>query len=163
LATFEEHINQAKRNLAFLESINHNIKDCIDWQVTVCFYTALHLINAHLATFDLQYRKHVDVKDALNPERTLSISKLPEDEYVAYAALQMLSRRSRYLVNEKDRQIGATTAFLTHDIHLAKSIKHLDCLVTFFQNKYSVFLPSVSIQCPDLKSQSLKYFTKKVS
>jgi hypothetical protein len=161
LATFDEHINQAKRNLAFLESINHSVKDCIDWQVTVSFYTALHLINAHLSTFDLQYRKHVDVKNALNPERTLSISKLPEDEYVAYAALQMLSRRSRYLVNEKDSQIGATTAFLTHDIHLAKSVKHLDCLVTFFQNKYKVSLPSISIKCPDLKSQSLKSFSKR--
>jgi hypothetical protein len=97
------------------------------------FYTALHLINAHLAKFELQYSKHVDVKNALNPERTQSISKLPEDEYVAYAVLQMLSRRSRYLVNEKDSQIGATSAFLTHDVHLAKSVKHLDCLVTFFR------------------------------
>ena len=161
MATFDEHINQAKKNLAFLESINHIIKDCIDWQVTVCFYTALHLINAHLATFELQYRKHVDVKNALNPERTLSISKLPEDEYVAYAALQMLSRRSRYLVNEKDSKIGATMAFLTHDVHLAKSVRHLDCLVTFFQDKYNVFLPSISIKCPNLKGQSLKSFTKK--
>jgi NifB/MoaA-like Fe-S oxidoreductase len=161
LATFDEHINQAKRNLAFLESINHNVKDCIDWQVTVCFYTALHLINAHLATFELQYRKHVDVKNALNPENNLSISKLPEDEYVAYATLQMLSRRSRYLVNEKDNQVGTTTAFLTHDIHLAKSIKHLDRLVAFFQNKYKVSLPSIAIKCPDLKSHSLKIFSKK--
>ena len=161
MATFDEHINQAKRNLVFLESINHNVKDSIDWQVTVCFYTALHLINAHLAKFELQYRKHGDVKNALNPERTLSISKFPEDEYVAYATLQMLSRRSRYLVNEKDSQIGATSAFLTHDIHLAKSVRHLDCLVTFFQNKYKVSLPSISIKCPDLKGECLKSFSKK--
>jgi hypothetical protein len=162
LATFDEHINQAKRNLAFLESINHNITDCTDWQVTVCFYAALHLINAHLSKFDMQYRKHVDVKNALNSERVLSVSKLPEDEYYAYVALQTLSRRSRYLVNEKDNQIGATTAFLTYDVHFARSIKHLDCLVTFFQNKYKVSLPSISIKCPDLKLQSLKSFSIKV-
>ena len=161
MATFDEHINQAKRNLAFLESINHNIKDCIDWQVTVCFYTSLHLINAHLATFDLQYRKHVDVKDALNPERKLSISKLPEDEYVAYTSLQMLSRRSRYLVNEKDGKIGSEMAALTYETHLAKAIKHLDCLVLFFRVKYNIALPVASFQCTDLKRQSLKYFTKK--
>ena len=163
MATFDEHINQAKRNLAFLESINHNIKDCIDWQVTACFYTSVHLINAHLAKFDLQYRTHVDVKNALNPERKLSISKLPEDQYVAYTALQMLSRRSRYLVNEKDGKIGAETAALTYETHLAKAIKHLDCLVLFFEEKYKIALPTASFQCPDLKSHSLKYFTKKTS
>lgn len=130
--------------------------------MTVCFYTSLHLINAHLATFDLQYRKHVDVKDALNPERNLSISKLPEDEYVAYMALQMLSRRSRYLVNEKDGKIGSEMAALTYETHLAKAIKHLDCLVLFFKEKYKVVLPVVAFQCTDLKSQTLKYFTKKI-
>jgi hypothetical protein len=161
LATFDEHINQAKRNLAFLETINHNVTDCTDWQVTVCFYTALHLINAHLSKFDMQYRKHVDVKNALNPERKLSISKLPEDQYVAYTALQMLSRRSRYLVNEKDGKIGLEMAALTYETHLAKAIKHLDCLVLFFKEKYKVALPVASFQCTDLKSQSLQYFTKK--
>gem|GEM_PF-4704543 len=121
----------------------------------------MHLINAHLAKFELQYRKHVDGKNALNPERTLSTSKLPEYEYVAYAAFQMLSRRSPYLVNEKDSQIGSTNAFLTHDVHLAKSFKHLDCLVTFFQNKYKVYLPAISIKCSDLNGQSLKSFSKR--
>lgn len=119
------------------------------------------MINAHLTTFELQYRKHVDVKNALNPERELSISKLPEDEYVAYTALQMLSRRSRYLVNEKDGKIGSEMAALTYETHLAKAIKHLDCLVLFFKEKYKIALPIASFQCPDLKSQSLKYFTKK--
>ena len=73
----------------------------------------------------------------------------------------MLSRRSRYLVNEKDSQIGSTNAFLTHDVHLAKSVKHLDCLVTFFQNKYKVYLPTISIKCSGLNGQSLKSFSKR--
>ena len=160
MATFEEHILQANRNLLFLESINNNINDCIDWQVTVCFYTSLHFINAHLSKFGLQYRKHVDVKEALNPCNELSISKLPEDEYIAYATLQMLSRRSRYLVNEKDGKIGAANAFLTYDIHLAKSIKHLDCLIDFFKRKYSLDVPAVSIKCTELKNYSPKCFSK---
>ena len=85
-----------------------------DWQVTICFYTAVHLINCHLANFGLQYRKHKDVKDALNPY-TISPAKLPEDEYSAYISLQSLSRRSRYLVNENCkvvRNVAATIKVL---------------------------------------------------
>lgn len=82
MATFDEHISQAKKNLLFLESINIHCKQFYDWQVTVCFYSCLHFVNAHLSKFDLQYRKHKDVKDALNPF-SLSPAKLPEDEYSA--------------------------------------------------------------------------------
>jgi uncharacterized protein (UPF0332 family) len=100
LASFENHISQAKRNLQFLQEINQNIENYIDWQVTVCFYSALHLVNAHLSQYGLQYRRHSDVKHALNPKVQASPSKLPENEYVAYVTLQMLSRRSRYLEND---------------------------------------------------------------
>ena len=133
---FEEHIQQAEHNLEFLANINETIPNCIDWQITVCFYTALHLVNAHLSKFGHQYRKHTDVQHAINPEVQISPSKLPEDEYVAYTALQQLSRRSRYLVNEKDSKLKETAAARTYDTHLSKAIKHLDRLSHYFSVKY---------------------------
>jgi hypothetical protein len=62
LAHIEDHLRQATRNLKFLENINQLVTDSMDWQVTACFYTALHLINAHLANFGMQYKTHHDVK-----------------------------------------------------------------------------------------------------
>ena len=163
MATFDEHIKQAQHNIHFLSSINDNasVQNCIDWQVTVCFYAALHLINAHLAQFSLQYRSHTNVKQALNPEQAVSLSKLPADEYVAYTALQMLSRRSRYLVNEKDGQIGATSAAYTNEKHLAKAIRHLDRLAAYFRTRYKLTLPTVQLKCIGVKQNELTYFQAK--
>ena len=154
MAQFDDHANQAERNLQFLEQINGNVKDCVDWQVTVCFYTALHLINAHLANFGLQYRTHNSVKDALNPERQTSVSKLPENEYTAYVGLQMLSRRSRYLVNEKDGQTSSQQAALTNEKHLVKALRNLDKLLMFFVTSYGRPMPHINVYCDRLKPQN---------
>jgi hypothetical protein len=159
LASFEEHIQQAKSNLAFLGAINQKVNNYFDWQVTVCFYTALHLVNAHLSKHQLQYRKHYDVNYALNPDVRISISKLPEDEYDAYIALQRLSRRSRYLVNEKDDQLSSEKAFLTFDKHLCKAIRHLDRLLIFFSKKYALDFSSTSFNCIGLsQKERLNHF-----
>ncbi len=161
MATAQEHINQANRNIAFLQNINQSIDDCIDWQVTVSFYTALHLVNAHISTFNLQYRRHTDVKDVLNPYNLTSVMKLPENEYTAYMSLQSLSRRARYLVNEKDGNLDTNTAFLTYEKHLAKALKHLDVLMQYFTTKYSYTLPKISVKCTGLKiSVDMKYLEK---
>lgn len=163
MATFDEHVQQARRNLNFLSAINENssVPDCVDWQVTVCFYAALHLVNAHLATFSLQYRSHIDVKQALNPKVVVSLSKLPDDEYTAYVALQTLSRRARYLVNEKDGQIGAVAAAYTNEKHLARAIRHLDRLTLYFQNRYKLSLPIIGLQCLGVKQTELRFFQMK--
>lgn len=150
MAKFDDHISQAKRNFTFLENANNTLIDCFDWQVTVCFYTALHLVNGHLATFGNQFRKHSAVKNAINPENHSLQSKLPEDEYVSYITLMSLSRRSRYMVNDKD--LGSETAFLIHEIHLAKALRHLDKLVIYFKTKYSLSFPTIEVKCAEIKN-----------
>ena len=88
MANFSEHISQAKRNLTFLKSINALENNNWDWQVTAAFYSAVHLINAHLATkADLHYRSHKKVDDAINPYSPLSLTKLNEKEFLAYKKL----------------------------------------------------------------------------
>lgn len=150
MANFDEHIQQARRNLEFLSQINQKVGNFYDWQVTVCFYTALHLVNAHLSKHNLQYRKHHDVNYALNPDVQLSVSKLPEEEYNSYMALQRLSRRSRYLANEKDNNIASSQAFLTYDKHLAKAVRHLDKLICYFNTKYSMGFTAVDFSCIEI-------------
>lgn len=160
MAQFDDHIAQAKRNLNFLSSINTRVADCYDWQVTVCFYTALHFVNAHLSKYNLQYRKHRDVNYALNFATATSPARLPEDEYLAYTALQSLSRRSRYLVNEKDNNLSSSQAFLTFDKHLARSLRHLDKLLQHFESRYSIGVNQVEIKCPEIKDGELKFFKR---
>lgn len=101
----------------------------------------------------MQYRKHYDVNYALNPDVRISVSILPEEEYDAYIALQRLSRRSRYLVNEKDDQLNSDKAFLTFDKHLCKAIRHLDRLLMFFSRKYNLDLLSMPFKCIGLSEK----------
>lgn len=144
---FQDHITQANKNLAFLEIINHTAPEHHDWQVTTCFYTALHLVNAHLAHFDMQYRSHTDVKYAINPHNSTSIMRLPEDIYVAYESLFSHSRRSRYLINNKDDKLHTDIMAFTGSKHLAKVIRHLDTICIYFAQLYNLDIPITSIKC----------------
>jgi hypothetical protein len=156
---FSDHIKQAQSNLSVLKVINQASPTHFDWQVTVCFYTALHLVNAHLAKYNQQYRNHTDVKHVLNPFNAVSVMKLTPDAYTAYTSLFSLSRRARYLINEKDDNLNSNTPFFTHDKHLAKSIRHLDLLCTYFDKEYNLNLPKTPIKCGFITDKNtVKFF-----
>jgi hypothetical protein len=151
---FDDHIKQAKSNLSFLEIINQSAPIHFDWQVTACFYAALHLVNAHLANFGQQYRSHTDVKDVINPYNTTSVMKLTPDAYTAYESLFSLSRRARYLINKKDDNLFTDAPFFTHEKHLAKSIRHLEALCCYFDNLYTLNVPKMTVKCSFLKNKN---------
>lgn len=159
MASFEEHISQSKKNLQFLESVNQRITDSFDWQVTVCFYCAIHIINAHIAKkADLHYRSHEDVNKAINPANQLSPTKLDESNYLAYMKLQNLSRRARYLCHDKPQNRN-TDAHLTYDVHLSKALRHLDKLINFINTEYEVQISGMSMKCNGLKNELVNNFT----
>ena len=82
MASFDDHISQAKGNLTFLTGVNLNFNSNWDWQVTICFYVAVHLMNGHLAKkANLHYRTHNDVKNGINPHNPTAVYKVPEDIY----------------------------------------------------------------------------------
>jgi len=161
LANFSDHVNQSVNNLKFLEGVNGHLPNHFDWQVTVCFYAALHLVNAHLAQYDLQYRKHSDVTNVINPHNPGSPMKISEETYAAYISLMSLSRRSRYLAIDTD--LASTKAYLTYDKHFAKSVRHLEAIMKWFSSTYpNVALPTINIKCVELKSQESFQFFQKV-
>lgn len=158
MASHEVHIEQVKSNLDFLGKINATMN--WDWQVTVCFYTAVHLVNAHLAKFNLHYRSHHDVEAALNPKNIVSLTKLPEDIYYDYERLSQLSRRARYLISD-NLSVTGSDHFLTYEKHFAKAIRHLDRLITYFDGKYSLAIKPRKVVCQEIKSNELlQYFTR---
>jgi len=158
LASFNEHIKQAKSNLKFLNSVNDKIQNQWDWQVTVSFYTAVHLINAHIAIKSNQhYRSHELVNNSINPFNPTSITKLPEDLYTSYMKLQNLSRRARYLCHD-DPKNHDQSAFLTYDKHFSKAVTHLDKLLSFIAKEYSISFDKTSLNCLELKNKTFTNF-----
>ncbi|MFA6056760.1 MAG: hypothetical protein WC756_01075 [Taibaiella sp.] len=157
MATYTEHLSQARKNLNYLLQTNEKLDSCWDWHVTVSFYVGVHLVNAYLAEkANLHYRSHVQVSDALNPY-SLSPTKVDESVYLAYKKLQNLSRRSRYLIsespdNEEDRAFG------TFDKHFGRSLSHLDTLLKFISSEYQEGFEKMKMKCPGLSKKSLQYF-----
>jgi hypothetical protein len=138
--------------------INKNIKDSWDWQVTIVFYTALHLIDGHVAkTANQHYRSHEEVKQAINPNNNTSPASLDEETFKSYIKLFNLSRRARYLINENHSN-PATQANFTYEKHFAKALRHLDKIMFKFNSLYSTKYPSIEISCSYLKEKELNYF-----
>ncbi|MDW3212307.1 MAG: hypothetical protein R8N23_20725 [Reichenbachiella sp.] len=158
MADFPEHIKQAKNNLDFLSQVNDSGKKFWDWQVTISFYVAVHLVNAHIASkANMHYRSHNDVKNALNPERQVSLSKVDEETYKAFIKLQQLARRARYLCHDKAANQDEI-AFFTYDKHFAKAIKNLDKIMSFIHKEYSEEFEPIQIDCIELVNYSSQYF-----
>ena len=162
MASFSEHLKQAEHNLDFLKSISKDYSEYWDWRVTTTFYTAVHIINAHLdKSVNKHYRSHQDVSLALNPNIALSISKVPMDVYLAYEKLSNLSRRSRYLIKE-DLTDKTANVFITYDKHLARALKNLDTIESWFSSEYKITFPAIELHCLELKS-GLKYFSQQTT
>jgi hypothetical protein len=159
LASFENHIGQAKSNINFLLQTNSADIKYWDWQVTICFYIAVHTVNAHLAkSANLHYHTHESVKNILNTHNALSTCAVPIDVYLDYTKLEGLSRRSRYLCNHEDSKKDKEIAHMTFDKHFAKAIKRLDRLLDYFNSVHETKFGGYPITCADLQKVPLKVF-----
>jgi hypothetical protein len=159
VANYSEHLSQANKNILILEKVNQFIPESWDWQVTIAYYSGLHLANAHIAhTINQHYRTHGRVGEALNPYTITNPSKFEEDAYVSYLTLQNLSRRSRYLINDKDASNDAERAHFTSEKHLAKAVRNLETILVFFSKVYGVNFRSIPFNCERIKKEKLTYF-----
>ncbi|HTH82456.1 MAG TPA: hypothetical protein VL490_05955 [Mucilaginibacter sp.] len=156
MADFQNHINQANRNLAILEKTNNFIDDSWDWQVTTAYYVAVHLMNAHLAkTANLHYTTHDKVKNALF--NVLSPAKIDQTIYLEYVKLENLSRRSRYLCNDSaPAETGKT--FLTYDVHLKRALEKLDSIMKYMAKEHKLSFSIIQVDCIEIKPLTLTYF-----
>jgi hypothetical protein len=57
MTNVERHINQWKHNRQFAKTIDSKYRD---WQITAIFYTALHFIDAALASLGVEVADHGD-------------------------------------------------------------------------------------------------------
>lgn len=159
MASFDEHISQAKQNLAFLGEVNSYSNDKWDWQVTICFYSAVHLMNAHIvAKTNTNYLSHKKVESALNPYG-LSPARLDVNTFNSYNKLCILSRRSRYLLQEGfDINNPLQIASSTYSKHMKKAIYHLDAILIYIRDNYPSTFQDINIKCADLKGLTFQNF-----
>jgi hypothetical protein len=156
VAGFDDHIRQAKGNISILSEFNQKIENGWDWQVTITYYVAVHLMNAHLAKkANLHYKTLEQVKNALFSQT--SVAKIPDDVYTSYVKLEGLSRRSRYLCHE-DNSGQPQLPFLTYDKHLKKALKNLDKIISFISKEYKINFNKANIDCIEIKEDNLIFF-----
>lgn len=156
---FKDHLEKALSNREFLAVINEHSPKHYDWQVTVCFYTALHFVSAYASNFGLQYRSHSEIRHAINPANKSAASPLTWDAYIAYIALMSLSRRSRYLVLEGQTKNDPATQF-TDKKHVTEAIRHLDEVLAWFETQHPYSVPkSCKMRCAGIPyDKPLVYF-----
>lgn len=163
MGTFKEHILQSQSNIKFLSSVSINSNNYWDWQVTICFYSALHLVNAHIVKkIEANYLSHRKVDYVINPNNDLSPAKLDESIYLAYIKLLQLSRRSRYLLGDKDqfdKKKEIQTACATYSKHLKRAVSHLEVIINFMKTNYGESFERVEIKCLDLAKIEFENFT----
>ncbi len=154
----KDHLDQVNKNIKFLGFLSQsNDTEYLDWKVTVCFYTGLHIINAYLASHSLQYRKHKEVFDVISFTNTTSAVSLEEPIYMAYRKLSNLSRLSRYLTSSSDK--SDTTATSISSGKYAKAIKNLEILLVYFSNKLDYKFDTCCIDCLEIIEEDLQHFS----
>jgi hypothetical protein len=85
------HRNQAERIESFLRAIESAASPYQEWRVVLCYYAALHYIDAFLTTHEPKtWDRHDD--------RLRQMERFPESRAIktVYHQLQKLSREARY-------------------------------------------------------------------
>ena len=157
MATFDEHLTQAKSNIAFLEHLSSTGK-YIDWQITACFYVAVHLANAHIAKQEgKNFRAHIDVTDSLNPFKDYP-SKVSERVFTSFQRLHNLSRKARYLVPPTSQDDGVVPACYAAPRHLITSVQSLDIIIQGMKDIHRFSLPKIQFISSEIFSYPLIHF-----
>lgn len=159
MPSFNEHIFQAKKNFQLLGEIDENIQNCEDWKVTIAFYTALHLVSAHLAQLNSPKSSHTAVEHAINPNID-SPTKIDEQIFIDYTSLYQLSRRARYLI--QDASSMSAPVVLMNEKHFAKALNKLERIIKYFNTKHTLNFPTINVNCVQYAQKSdTKHILKK--
>ena len=139
MPSFSDHNKQANSNIGFVNFLQKSNCDYFDWKVTAAFYTAVHIVNAHLhSAVDEHYQRHSKVELALNPENELSPAKISMDAFIAYKKLHNLSRRSRYLIHEDEKSRDVEGMHYISEKHFSKAKNRLTEIMQYFEEKYNI-------------------------
>lgn len=109
----ENHLFKAESNDRFLNSFDLYSGDFLDWAVVVIFYTALHYVDAYLAT-----RGYVEITGG-HRGRNLLVSQHLEPIESAYMNLYWAGRNARYIPDYKP-SLGKVITYKRHSLQEIK-------------------------------------------
>ena len=93
----QSHIEKGKKNEKFLSLIEeHGKNDYLDWNITVCFYSALHYVKAYLKKHGYNTNSHKEIDQNIRHTSLICNVKFDEKHYRAYADLKTYSSTARY-------------------------------------------------------------------
>ena len=117
MANSNGHLQQSKVNYRLLKKLAENLDSQFqhDWQVTLCFYVAVHLVNALLAKENEHPQTHSETLEAIVLLKSVSN---PNDLYVIksiYKSLKEYSQKARYLrpIKSKDPNQFKSAKYIT--------------------------------------------------
>jgi hypothetical protein len=152
----ELHLEKAIHNLKVLQHLEIHNSPYRDWQVTVCFYVALHLTRLHLwDKIGQGYESHQTAEHALEPTNLLSLARMEPKPFADYMKLSMLSRKARYLFD------GGVPCSINEKSY-CDSLRFLDSVMRYFAGKHGLELPVTPVKCPKLLEFRLVYFRHEV-
>jgi hypothetical protein len=93
LPTKDEHVQKAKGNEVFADSIEPTSQARIDWKLVVLFYTAVHYVEAYLSKTGTHLRSHTTRDSWVARESNLKRIKM------SYSHLKYFGYNARYEVN----------------------------------------------------------------
>lgn len=103
-------LKKANRNKSFvLQNLSKLIDKFPDWVTVVAFYSALHLVDAHLL-------KHHGIQREHHEEREKEVATHLSEIYPAYKRLFDLSFRSRYLRVEDNPTPSEADSAIKYDL-----------------------------------------------
>jgi hypothetical protein len=140
------HFRQAERNLKVVELLNASPNHYWDWQVTALFYSALHLVNAHIIETDGGfYNTHAAVQTKINYQNAESKARLPREVGIAYEKLQFLSRKARYLY-DPSAKTKLNPEFIGAD-GFEKAVHAFEVVYKHLSSAYDLNISPVNISC----------------
>jgi len=159
MVSFEEHLQQAKSNLSALRVMLDT--DHFDWQVTISFYVALHLLSAHMAFQGVHVSTHKKARDNLLSLAEKNNVKADSDIFSYYDMLEGLSREARYLHNGESPKNAPVQALFVKHGKASDALRSLNNIMIYFSRKYEADFETTKVKSPQVAKalgHSVQYF-----
>ena len=132
----------------------------MDWQITLCFYSALHLIKSHLAHNKVTARTHDDVSNFISNSQLVfaGIVGVPKDVQNAYTYLYKHSREARYLFPDGGDPDNDVAPPVFSDADLIEAVRRLNSIMKFYQSKYGNTFKKTAVTLQAANQPSFDFF-----
>jgi hypothetical protein len=96
MANENDHLDKVRSNIKLILRLEEFDNPPYDWLVTVAFYSALHLVHAHLARYSAHPGDHKELRFIMG-SCPIEECRVSERCYSNYLSLENYSRCSRYM------------------------------------------------------------------